>query len=65
MTSESSIKPLSTSDISRPSTGFMRFCEDELERRRNSGEKFDEVAFLEAMELTINRLQTLEDEEQL
>ena len=65
MTSDSSIKPLSTSDISRPSTGFTRFCEDELERRRNTGEKFDEAAFLEAMDLTINRLQMLEDEEQL
>jgi hypothetical protein len=65
MTSETSIKPLSTSEIARPSTGFFRYCEDELQRRRNSGEEFDEAAFLEAMELTIARLQTLEDEAQV
>lgn len=65
MTSESSIKPLSTSDIAKPSKGFTNYCLDELERRRNSGENFDEAAFIEAMELTVNRLQMLEDEEQL
>ena len=43
----------------------MRYCEEELERRKNSGEEFDEVAFLEAMELTVARLEMLEDEEQL
>jgi len=65
MTSDTSIKPLSTSDFSRPSKGFMLYCEQELERRKNSGEEFDEVAFLEAMQLTIARLEMLEDEEQL
>lgn len=65
MTSETSIKPLSTSDLSKPSSGFTRYCEQELERRRNTGEDFDEAAFLEAMELTIARLQMLEDEGQL
>lgn len=66
MTSETSIKPLSTSDLTRPSAGFIRYCEEELERRKNKGdENFDEAAFLEAMELTIARLQMLEDEEQL
>ena len=65
MISDTPIKPLSTSDLSRPSTGFMHYCEQELERRRNSGEDFDEAAFLEAMELTVARLKMLEDEEQL
>ena len=65
MTSETSIKPLSTSDLSKPSNGFTRYCEVELERRRNTGEDFDEAAFLEAMELTITRLRMLEDEDQL
>lgn len=64
MTSDTAIKPLSTSDLSRPSASFRRFCESELERRRNSGEEFDEVSFLEAMHLTLNRLEMLEDEEQ-
>ncbi len=63
MTADNSIKPLSTSDLSRPSSAFMRFCEEELERRKNSGEDFDEVTFLEAMQLTMNRLEMLEDEE--
>ena len=65
MTCESSIKPLSTSDLARPSNGFLRYCETELERRKNSGEEFDEDAFIQAMELTIARLRMLEDEEQL
>ena len=65
MTSDTSIKPLSTSDLSRPSNGFLHYCEQELERRKNSGEQFDEAAFIEAMELTIARLKMLEDEEQL
>lgn len=64
MTAENAIKPLSTSDIARPSRGFENYCLAELERRRNSGEDFDEAAFIEAMQLTIARLQTLEDEEQ-
>jgi hypothetical protein len=64
MTSDTAIKPLSTSDLSRPSASFRLFCENELERRRNSGEEFDEVTFLEAMHLTLNRLEMLEDEEQ-
>ena len=63
MTDDATIKPLSTSDLTRPSQGFLHYCEQELERRRNSGESFDEDAFIEAMELTINRLKMLEDEE--
>jgi hypothetical protein len=65
MTSETSFKPLSTSDLTRPSSGFEHYCEAELERRKNSGEEFDEAAFLEAVELTVARLRMLEDEEQI
>ena len=65
MTSDTAIKPLSTSDLSRPSNGFLHYCEMELERRKNSGEEFDEAAFIEAMELAIARLKMLEDEAQL
>ena len=64
MTSETDIKPLSTSEITKPSVGFSNYCLEELERRRNSGEEFDEEAFIEAMELTVARLVVLEDEEQ-
>jgi len=63
--SDETIKPLSTSDLSKPSAAFMRYCEKELERRRNKDDDFDEVSFLEAMQLTVNRLQMIEDEEQL
>jgi len=63
MTDDIAIKPLSTSDLSRPSTAFMRYCEEELERRKNNGEEFDESAFLEAMQLAMSRLEMLEDEE--
>ena len=50
--------------MTKPSTGVSNFCLEELERRRNSGEEFDEQAFIEAMELTVARLVVLEDEEQ-
>lgn len=38
------------------------YCEAEFERRRNSGEEFDEASYREAMEMTLRRLQMLEGE---
>ncbi|MGD2119523.1 MAG: hypothetical protein PVG66_14270 [Chromatiales bacterium] len=61
---EATIKPLSTSDLAKPSRGFTLYCEQELERRRNKGEDFDEEAFRAAVDLTIAKLQMLEDEEE-
>ena len=41
---------------------FAAYCEAEFERRRNTAEPFDEQSYREAMEMTLRRLQTLEQE---
>lgn len=41
---------------------FLSYCEAEFERRRNSGEEFDEAGYREAMEMALIRLRQLEEE---
>lgn len=48
-----------------PSAEFKEYCEAEFERRRNSGEDFDEGAYLRAMEVALKKLTVLEEEEGL
>ena len=48
-----------------PSTEFKEYCEAEFERRRNSGEEFDEQAYAMAMQAALKKLQVLEEEEGL
>lgn len=62
MTEESGKRPLQGSSLTGPIGDFSSYCEAEFERRRNSGEAFDEAAYREAMEMTLRRLQVLEDE---
>lgn len=62
MTAESGSKPLQGSELVGPAGDFSNYCEAEFERRKNSGEPFDEAAYQEAMEMTLRRLQMLEDE---
>ncbi len=62
MTSHQSDKPLQASGLEGPSRDFAAYCEAEFERRRNADEPFDEAAYREAMEMTLRRLRTLEDE---
>jgi len=57
-------KPLSSSQLQGPSGDFASYCEAALERRRNAGEAFDEVAYREAMELSLDRLRQMEEERQ-
>jgi hypothetical protein len=47
----------------RPSAAFTAYCDAELERRRDSGEDFDEARFRAAVELALTRLRAAEDEE--
>ena len=49
-------------DTSRLQGSSFEHCTDEMERRRDSGDEFDESAFREAMELVLRRLQHLEEE---
>jgi hypothetical protein len=41
---------------------FLDYCEAERERRRNSGESFDEAAFDQAVEMVLGKLRMLADE---
>jgi hypothetical protein len=45
-----------------PRQEFIDFCEAEFERRRNSGDRFDESAYRGAMELVLDRLVVPDDE---
>jgi len=60
MSSELS-KPLSRATLQGPVKDFEVFCEAELDRRRNSGEAFDETLFEEAVDLVTRRLKALEE----
>jgi len=60
--SDSDNTSIDTSRLGGSSRDFFDYCTDELERRRDSGEEFDESAFQEAMELVVRRLQHLEEE---
>ncbi len=55
-------KPLNITERQTTIEEFTSFCQEEKERRMNSGEDFDEQAFEQARELTLNKLQVLEDE---
>jgi len=55
-------KPLNMTERQTTIEEFTSFCHQEKERRMNSGEDFDEKAFEEAKELTLRKLQVLEDE---
>ncbi|MGV6827232.1 MAG: hypothetical protein ACWA5Q_09660 [bacterium] len=58
----------STGRVSRPalpSVEFREYCEAEFERRRNSGNDFDEQAYTAAMEAALAKLKILEEEEGL
>ncbi len=55
-------KPLNMTERQTTIEEFTSFCHQEKERRMNSGEDFDEKAFEEAKELTLRKLQMLEDE---
>lgn len=46
----------------QPSEEFANYCAAEFERRRNSGEAFDEGGYREAMELALKKLRLLEEE---
>jgi len=64
MSVDQDTKPLSNSQLQGPSEDFASCCESMFERRRNAGEAFDEAAYREAMELSLHRLQQMEEEGQ-
>jgi len=55
-------KPLNMTERRTTIEEFSNYCQEEKERRMNSGEDFDEKAFEAAKELTLRKLKVLEDE---
>ena len=53
---------IDTSQLQGSALDFFEYSTDELERRRDSGDEFDESAFHEAVELVMRRLKHLEEE---
>lgn len=47
----------------RPTAAFTAHCAQELERRRDAGDAFDEVRFQAAMDLALARLRAIGEEE--
>ncbi len=62
MSDAGNTKPLNMTERQTTIEEFTNFCLDEKERLMNSGGEFDEKAFEQAKELTLNKLQILEDE---
>ena len=61
MSNEIEIKPLSASELKGPEQHFNAYCEAELERRRNSGDSFNEALFQEAAELVQRKLRARQE----
>ena len=50
-------------DGDKPSAAFSDYCQEELERRRDSGADFDEGRFQAAVDLAVGRLRAMEEKE--
>ena len=62
MAQENDINKLPVGTKVVPSEEFVQYCEDEFEKRLNSGENFDEDGYREAMEMVTAKLRLLEAE---
>ena len=61
MMSDPSLPVVGTLEVPATAQEFYAYCESELDRRRNSGEPFDEALFRSAVELALRKFRTLED----
>ncbi len=62
MSADVTPKPLNMTERRTTIEEFTRYCQEEMQRRMNSGDDFDAQAFEQARELTLRKLQVLEDE---
>lgn len=58
--SEANQPPLDSDDLQGTAREFLEYCEEERERRRDSGAAFDEVLYQEAVDMVLRRLRNLE-----
>jgi hypothetical protein len=63
MPGDSDHKPLASTELKGPAQDFFDFCKEEKDRRRNSGQAFDEAAFDAAVEIVRRKLQALAGED--
>jgi hypothetical protein len=61
MPSDPSLPVVGSLEVPATAQEFYAYCESELERRRNSGEPFDENLFTSAVELALRKFRTLEE----
>jgi hypothetical protein len=61
MPSDPSLPVVGTVEVPATAQEFYAYCEAERERRRNSGEAFDEALFASAVELALRKFRALED----
>ncbi|MEJ1296614.1 MAG: nodulation protein E [Candidatus Sedimenticola sp. (ex Thyasira tokunagai)] len=62
MAGESVESPVETLETESPSEDFSAYCDAEFERRKNSGETFNEADYREAMEMVLVKLRAMEEE---
>lgn len=62
MPGEEQVNPSVSVSVTSPSEAFTTYCEAEFERRRNSGEAFDETSYQDAMNLALGKIRALEEE---
>lgn len=62
MSGEEQVKQSGALAVPRPSEAFSAYCNAEFDRRRNSGEAFDEATYREAMQLALRKIERLEEE---
>ena len=60
--SEANQPPLDSDDLQSTARDFLEFCEEERERRRDSGEAFDETLYQGAVDMGLRRLRNMEQE---
>jgi hypothetical protein len=58
--SEANQPPLDSDDLQGTASEFLEFCEEERDRRRDSGAAFDEELYQEAVDMVLRRLRNLE-----
>ena len=63
MSEENNDTPLGASGLKGPTHDFADYCEQERQRRINSGEPFDRDRLDQAIELVMGKLKALEVEE--
>jgi hypothetical protein len=61
MQPDPSLPVVGTLEVPASAQEFYAYCASELERRRNSGEPFDESLFMSAVELALRKFRTLEE----